>query len=76
MEKTKLSGLCDEKAVMEQRSAKASSKYVQDRDTDGKMAFVPDDKTKHAHWIMPVETYEALLATYCCTSEHWSFSSM
>ena len=33
-------------------------------------------KTKHAHWTMPVETYEALLAPYCCTSEHWSFSHM
>ena len=42
----------------------------------GKMAIVPDDTTKHKHWIMPVETFEALLATYCCTSEHWSFGSM
>ena len=41
---TKLSGLCDEKAVKEQRSAKAYSKYVQDMDTDGKMAIVPDDR--------------------------------
>ena len=51
-------------------------KYVKDMHVEEKMAIVPDDKTKHAHWIMPVETYEALLARYCCTSEHWSFSSM
>ena len=35
-EKTKLSGLCDEKAVKEQRSATAYSKYVQDPDTLGR----------------------------------------
>ena len=58
------------------KSAKVYSKYVHDMDTDGRMAIVPDDKTKYAHWIMPVETYEALLATYCCTSEHRSFSHM
>ena len=46
--------------MKEQKSAKVYSKYVHDMDTDGKMAVVPDDKTKHAHWIMPVETYEAL----------------
>ena len=40
------------------------------------MAVVPDDKMKHLHWIMSVETCEALLATYYCTSEHWSFSHM
>ena len=57
--------LSEEKAAKEQKKAKVYSKYV-----------VPDDKTKHVHWIMPVETYEALLATYCCTSEHWCTSSM
>ena len=72
----KLSTLCEEKAAKEQTSAKVYSKYVHDMDTDGSTAIVLDDKTKHAHWIMPVETYEALLATYCCTSEHWSFSHM
>ena len=68
--KLKLSTLCGEKAAKEQTSAKMYSKYVHDMDTDG------SDKTKHAHWIMPVETCEDLLATYCCTSEHWSFSHM
>ena len=74
--KMKLLTLCEEKASKEQKSAKVYSKYVHDMDTDGSVAVVPDDKTKHAHWMMPVETYEVLLAKYCCTSEHWSFSHM
>ena len=44
--KTQLSRRSEEKAVKEQKSAKAYSKHVQDMDTDGKMAIVPDDKTK------------------------------
>ena len=75
-EQMKLMTFCEEQAAKEQNSAKGYSNYVHDMDTDGSMAVVPDDKTKHAHWIMPVDTYEALLATYCCTSEHWSFSHM
>ena len=72
----KLMTLCEEKAAKEQKSAKVYSTYVYDMDTDESMAVVPDDKTKHAHWIMPVETLEALLAAHCYTSEHWSFSHM
>ena len=50
-EKMKLMTLCEEKAAKEQKSAKVYSKYVHDMDTDGSMAVVPDDKTKHAHWM-------------------------
>ena len=44
-------------------------------EVDGRMPNVPDDKTKHGHWIMPVETYEALLATYRCTTAHTGASA-
>ena len=34
--------------MKEQKSAKVYSKYVHDMNTDGSMASVADDKTKHA----------------------------
>ena len=62
--------------MKEQRSYKEYFEYTKDMNVKEKMAIIPDDKTKHAHWVMLVEMYEAVLVTYCCASEHWSFSSM
>ena len=58
------------------KASMAYFKHAEHMDVVDGMALVPGDKTKHAHWITSVETYEALLATYCCTSEYRSFSNM